>query len=150
MNIYFISYTTNPKRINSNQIQIKTIQCRETLKSYCWLGTRLPKYRVNYINSPSYNSSNVSLWGYATSLDILDTFKKQVQMTLIQCQKNLQKELELAKGNLQTFINNYQDQNIDPNTIYRDKTYWHEQYDFDDECEDDDEDDFDDYESKND
>ena len=129
MNIYHIYYKTNSQ--TPNQIQIETIPCKETPKSYCWPGTRFSKLNINIIKSYSYHTSSVSLSVYSTSLDILDTFKKQIQITLLHNQKQLQKELVLSIQNLNTFINTYDDQKIDPNSTFSPVYRWYEPCEYD-------------------
>ena len=127
MNIYFIYYTTNPRSTNSNQIDVKTIKCRETPQNYCWPGTRLSKIKTNIIHSHVSHSSSISLYVYSTSLDILDTFKTQVQSALLQNIKIIQQQLTLSNHNLQTFIDNYQDQNINQTVPFEEEFEWYPQ-----------------------
>ena len=124
MRIYNITYNTNPLSTDSNQINIKVIPCDETYNSFCWDGRRLSKREVNIIHTNVYNNSLVSLRVYATSLDILDTFKKQVQLALTKCLNTIDNNYEQSTKNCEIFRSENGDQKIDIKEAFQETVIW--------------------------
>ena len=149
MNIYHISYTTNPIHNNPQKINIDSLSVTKETEKYFHVGKeKIHKRNIDAINSSISSSGYVNVLVYASSLNILDLFKKQVQLTLSNANKNMHKYLVHAKENLTEFLDSYHDQYIDSNEELVRELHWvdnsltiTDDFDFDE-----DEDDYDDEE----
>ena len=149
MNIYHISYTTNPIHNNPHKINIDSLSVTKETEKYFQIGRgKIHKRNIDAINSSISSSGYVNVLVYASSLNILDLFKKQVQLALLNANKNMHKYLVHAKENLTEFLDSYHDQHIDSNEELVRELHWvdnsltiTDDFDFDE-----DEDDYDDEE----
>ena len=79
MVIYYVRYSMNDENVPN--IEVEETVCRETEKSICWKGHRLPKEELDHINV--YGSPyHLSLSTYLSSEDKIIEFENQIMVEL--------------------------------------------------------------------